>query len=40
MTAIEYFFILIDINSTKLIMEEYFLNYSPTLMFRGTPCMA
>ena len=26
-------------HTTKLIMEEDILNYSPTVIFRGTPCI-
>ena len=38
MTAIHFFFIILfGIKQLNIIMEEDILNYSPTVMFRGTP---
>ena len=39
MTAINFFIILFGIKQLIIIMEEDILNYSPTVMFRGTPCI-
>ena len=38
MTAIHFFIILFGIKQLIIIMEEDILNYSPIVMFRGTPC--
>ena len=40
MTAIKNFIILFGIKQLIIIIiEEDILNYSPTVMFRGTPCI-
>ena len=39
MTAIDFFIILFGIKQLIIIMEEDILSYSPTVMFRGTPCI-
>ena len=39
MTAINIFIILFGIKQFIIIMEEDILNYLPTVMFRGTPCI-
>ena len=40
MTAIKFIFIILfGIKQLIIIMEEDILNHSPTVMFRGTPCI-
>ena len=39
MTALPFFIILFGIKQLIIFMEEDILNYSPNVMFRGTPCM-
>ena len=38
MIVIQYFLSFSIVSDNLLIMEEDILNYSPTAMFRGTPC--